>query len=141
MANACEALQILMDEGLDVTTVKSNEGWTLVHAAAYSGHTRALKIILDAGCSPDPPDIYKRTPLYWATICNRFTTARLLIWHKADLKAKDQWRNTPLTWAEAHSTWKLGDLLLRAAAGELDGMQEPSVEDQKDDNGCAHVTG
>eukprot|EP00746_Dinoflagellata_sp_MGD_P011280 gnl/MRDRNA2_/MRDRNA2_123596_c0_seq1.p1 gnl/MRDRNA2_/MRDRNA2_123596_c0~~gnl/MRDRNA2_/MRDRNA2_123596_c0_seq1.p1 ORF type:complete len:295 (-),score=60.98 gnl/MRDRNA2_/MRDRNA2_123596_c0_seq1:209-1093(-) len=140
MANACDALKELMEHGLEVKQVKSNEGWTLVHAAAYSGSTAALKIVLDAGCAADLPDIYKRTPLYWATICGRFTAARLLIWHKADLTAEDQWRNTPLSWAQAHSagqyTAELSDLIIRAANGEFDGSEEPPVDviNEEDDD-------
>jgi len=129
MANACDALLELMGEELDVTTVKSNEGWTLVHAAAYSGNARALKIVLDAGCPPDTPDLYKRTPLYWASICGSYLCARLLIWHKANLNAQDQWRNTPLTWAKANFSSKLSSLMLAAAHGKLDGIEEPSIEE------------
>lgn len=134
MVNACESLKEIMEHGLEVKQIKSNEGWTLVHAAAYSGSTAALKIVLDAGCAADLPDIYKRTPLYWATICGRFTAARLLIWHKADLTAEDQWRNTPLSWAQAHHTSELGDLILRAAQGEFDGGEEPPVDIVNEDD-------
>jgi hypothetical protein len=136
MANACQSLKELMENGLEVKDVKSNEGWTLVHAGAYSGAAPALKIVLDAGCAADLPDIYKRTPLYWATSCGRFIAARLLIWHTADLTAEDQWRNTPLTWAQAHHTTEIGDYILRAAAGEFDGAEEPPVvvASEEDDN-------
>lgn len=134
MSNSCPALRELMameEDGLDVTKVKSNEGWTLVHAAAYSGSTEALKIVLDAGCPADLPDIYKRTPLYWAMLCGRFLAARLLIWHKADLTAEDQWRNTPLTWANDHPDSEVGDLILRASKGEFEGVKEPSIIEEK----------
>lgn len=62
-------------------------------------------------------------------IAGRFFAVRLLIWHKVDLTAQDQWRNTPLSWAQAHHTSQTGDYVLRAAAGEFDGMDEPEVDD------------
>jgi hypothetical protein len=129
MANSCDTLLHLIENGLELKKVQSNEGWTLTHAAAYSGSTAALKICLDHGCPADLPDLYKRTPLYWAMIAGRFFAVRLLIWHKADLTAQDQWRNTPLSWAQAHHTSQTGDYVLRAAAGEFDGMDEPEVDD------------
>lgn len=135
LANACDGLLEIMAEGLDVTKVKSNEGWTLVHAAAYSGNTQALKIVIDAGCPPDTPDIYKRTPLYWATICSRLSAARLLIWHRADLNAEDQWRNTPLTWANKNPSSMLSDMIYSAANGGFDFSTEPIEEStQVDEN-------
>lgn len=141
MAGACDALKELMENGLDVTQVKNNEDWTLAHAAAYSGNAAILKIVLDAGVPADTMDIHKRTPLLWATMCNRFMAARLLVWHKADLNSRDRWLNTPLTWAEKHSSkTELGDHLLRAAKGEFDGGEEPPVvdlskNDDDDDDG------
>lgn len=140
MAGAGDALKELMENGLDITQVKSDDDWTLVHAAAYSGNAAVLKIVLDAGVPADTMDVHKRTPLLWATQSQRFMAARLLIWHKADLNSMDKWRNTPLTYAEKNSRTECGDYVLRAAKGEFDGIEEPPVADmskgdEDDDDG------
>ena len=63
-------------------------------------------------------DEHGKTGLHWAAQTDQAETARLLLDAGADIEPKTSWGATPLDWAAAMGSAKVGDLLLaRAASG------------------------
>ena len=76
-------LQRILARGAD-PDIGTEDGWTPLHTAAMSGHTRLAKILLDAGASvhvhtKESPDA---TPLCWALFYAQIETAELLAAHE-----------------------------------------------------------
>lgn len=63
-------------------------------------------------------DEYGKTGLHWAAETDQAETARLLLDAGADIEALTSWAATPLDWAAAMGSTKVGDLLIaRGATG------------------------
>jgi ankyrin repeat protein len=61
-AQAIEAIQLLMDRGLDVNA-QANDGQTAVHGAAMQGYDDVIRFLAAAGARLDTPDKDGFTPL------------------------------------------------------------------------------
>ena len=53
-AGDVSGVEELLDEGFDVDLRGEPGGWTLLHGAAFTGHTGMLQLLLSRGADPDP---------------------------------------------------------------------------------------
>jgi ankyrin repeat protein len=60
-------------------TAKDSAGRTALHMASANGHARVAKILVDAGCPKDVPNVEGNTPLHYAAIRNHVETAKVLL--------------------------------------------------------------
>jgi len=65
-----EKVKALIAEGIDPCLPDDN-GWTALHASVQSWSYSICKIILDAGCNVDSPDLNGNTPLLDAVFNSR----------------------------------------------------------------------
>jgi ATP-dependent RNA helicase DDX3X len=94
-----EALAALLGEGLPVDAVMVGglfASWTLLHAAAYAGHTKDVQLLLARGASVDARDKKGETPLLKAVSRGHEGTARMLLSAGADPAAAAASGSTPL---------------------------------------------
>ena len=91
-------------------------GDTATHCAASRGATRALRLLLNAGATPDARLRNGRTPLYLACENGSLRAVRLLIRAQANLTLTDDIGRTPLHVAAAHRDASITRLLIDAGA-------------------------
>jgi RNA polymerase sigma factor (sigma-70 family) len=91
----------------------------LIHALARAGYTDAVRVLLEAGVSPNRPwsRQYDQTPLYTAALQNQLDTVRLLIDYGADVDVQDAlWGATPLHYAATQGNMDMARLFVEAGA-------------------------
>ncbi len=85
--------------------------------AAVHGKTEALKLLVAAGGKVNiQQGEFYATPLLWASTTGHFDTIEFLLNNGADVEAKDNHGNTPLTWAKRRGSKKIIALLEKAGA-------------------------
>jgi len=84
-------VRCLLDVGCD-RGQRDRDGQTPLHAAARAGSTGAILDLLlpHPPASPNPLDMWSRTPLHWATLNGHEPAVRWLLEHGADAAAKDK---------------------------------------------------
>lgn len=77
---------------------KGNDfGWAPIHCAVWYGHSNAVLVLLNAGCSPNVVNPEDRTPLHLAALKGYPNVAEVLLNHpEIDINALDKQGRTPL---------------------------------------------
>ena len=70
-------------------TARDREQRTLLHLAAAKGHSKALKMMIEAGADVFACDEGQCTPAYWATYYSRTEAVKILIDAQADVNARN----------------------------------------------------
>lgn len=83
-----ETAAFLLQAGADLKAREDESRWTLLHRAAYSGHTAVVALLLKHGADPNALDTQGCTPLWWAAGVGRFDNAALLLKNGADATLK-----------------------------------------------------
>jgi ankyrin len=92
-----------------------DKGYTPLHWAAYCGHTKLVKILIDKGAKVNSAECGV-TPLYWAVRLNHVPTVKLLFDEGADLNTNDK-STVSLLWYCVHLGFKeMADLLTAKGA-------------------------
>ena len=91
--NTSEVIRLL-NEGADPISPDSS-GSTSLHWAAWFGHKKIAKLLLDKGANPNAHNQATGwTPLFDALNNNKKAIVQLLLDHGADPTIKDSWGNT-----------------------------------------------
>ncbi|EHK41615.1 putative ankyrin repeat protein [Trichoderma atroviride IMI 206040] len=85
MAGDVEAMQLLLDQGADISTAEDYEGKTPLHMAASRGHVALSRLLLENGADVDAIDLEDYTPLARAAQYGDIEVVRLLLEHEADI--------------------------------------------------------
>jgi len=113
-----ESLVDLQLEGDGLCTVRTPEGWTLLHRAAQFGCEEIVLFLLSVGCGPNARDNKGYIPLHDAAMarnCSRIIIERL---HSAGARihAKNVYGETPLYCAVKYSNLEAVAVLLELGA-------------------------
>jgi ankyrin repeat protein len=105
----------LLDRGGDPNWT-DEAGNTSDRAAAETGHTVCLKLLLDRKPEVDPRGYLGRTPLLAAAAADRVEAFQLLLAAGADRRAVDDDKNTALHLAASSGSLEIVELLLKTGA-------------------------
>ena len=75
------------------------EGWSILHQAAFHGQVEVIKLLHSRGCSVDPVDRQGRTPLHHAAASGECGSIGVLLELGSDVNSVDNEGKTPLTWS------------------------------------------
>ena len=81
---------------LDVATIRTQHGWTALHAAANASASAVIGLLLGAGLDVDAPDADGNTPLFVATRFNGVDTMTQLVARKAQAQRRNAQGRTML---------------------------------------------
>ncbi|RFU26989.1 hypothetical protein B7463_g9348, partial [Scytalidium lignicola] len=114
--NRLEVAKMLVEAGVDLT-VKENDGYTPLHAAARhaEGH-EFIKILLEKGLDPSVHNFYGQTPLHDACGQNHVKCVEVLIENGADINKTHGPSRPPIFDAIDHRNHESIELLLNAGA-------------------------
>lgn len=125
-----EIVVALLAKGADVHArvrdeAESSLDFPVVGLAVVSGSEDTLRLLLQAGASPNEATRSKISPLMVAALHGNLETLKVLLAAKAEVEARDSDRLTPLMWAANRGQYEAARLLLDAGAqvnarGELD---------------------
>lgn len=108
--------KMLVEAGVDVT-VKENDGYTPLHAAArHAEGDEFIKILLDKGLDPSVHNLYGQTPLHDSCAQNHIKCVKMLIENGADIDKTHGPSRPPIFDAIDHSSYETVELLLAAGA-------------------------
>jgi ankyrin repeat protein len=114
-----ERLRAALDAEPSALTRFSNDGWTLLHLAAFFGHVDALRLLLERGAGTGAVSLNgpRNTPLH-AGVAGpaALDAARLLVAAGADVNARQNGGYTALHSAAQHGSVPLIDVLLDGGA-------------------------
>ncbi|MFD3447640.1 ankyrin repeat domain-containing protein [Microbacteriaceae bacterium 4G12] len=98
--------QLLEEDGTLVNTY-SEDGWGVLHLAAYFGHTKMMEFLLSQGAPIDARSTndMKNTPLHAATANKQQEAVALLLANGADVHAKQSGG-----WTALHEAALLGEV-------------------------------
>lgn len=88
-------VSLLLECGADVNTYKNN-GWTILHGAAFESNLLILSLLLKNKPNINARDRNGQTPLYAAVVKGNASIVSFLIDSGADINAKDENDNTIL---------------------------------------------
>ena len=92
-------------------------GYTPIHEAVSSGHSKVLKLLLDHGGNPNCHCNGGYTPLHLAASSGNIDCIRVLLVNNADTTKTDEYGKTPIQTAELSS--KHAVIKVLKSAGEL----------------------
>lgn len=113
------ALRNAIENDDDARVLRSSDGWTPLHLAAYFGHVEAVALLIDHGAPLDAlsTNAIRNTPLHAAFAgANNATIVRRLIFAGADVDARGAGNITPLHLAASRGDDALCDLLISRGA-------------------------
>ena len=93
-----------------------------IHKAAAFNNVRILELLVNEGVSVDEPNLRKppSKPLHYAAQHDSLEAVEFLIAHDANVDARGENNNTPLTWATSeNSTRAVKSLIMACANVEL----------------------
>lgn len=92
------AVQILLENGADITKVNQYTTKTALECAVRQGHEATVRILLEKGADADTRfgGYLGGTALHFAAFSNNKTITELLLHNKADIDATDKFGNTAL---------------------------------------------
>jgi ankyrin repeat protein len=101
--------------------VRSHDGWTPLHLAAFFGHTAAADLLLASGADVDAlsSNSMRNTPLHAAAAGGRTEAALLLVQRGADVKLRDAGGHTALHIAAENGDVRVVEALLQRGADPL----------------------
>ena len=91
-------VKFLIERGVDVNAVDSDQQWTALHFAARDQNRDIVKTLLESGAHPEPLDTFGNTPL-WRAVMNRapdLELVRLLMDFGADPRRKNNTGISPI---------------------------------------------
>ena len=92
-------------------------GYTPIHEAVSSGHSKVLQLLLEHKGDPNCRANSGYTPLHLAASSGHVDCVRVLLANDANISNKDEYGKTPIQTAELSS--KLGVMKVLKSAGEL----------------------
>jgi cytohesin len=96
---------------------EDNDGWTLLHWAAFFGRVEIVRMLIDAGADLNVQDEYGRSPLIWSAYYDNIEEiARVLIDGGADVNIQDNYGWTPLHMATKWENVEMVQILVNAGA-------------------------
>ncbi|KAH9011726.1 ankyrin repeat-containing domain protein [Lactarius deliciosus] len=130
-------VMLLIDRGADVTALDNNRS-TPLHLASSFGSADTVRLLIEDGADVTAQDANHRTPLHLASSRveglvdqeykrhdeallqvdrvksdNKADTVRLLLWHGADVMARDDTQSTPLHLASSKWSVETIELLIK----------------------------
>merc|ERR1711935_854667 len=72
-------LQLMVDNGWEITKVSDSASKTVLHRAAQVGNTPAVALLLKAGAKPDAITQWKETPLHMAARNGKLACVKALV--------------------------------------------------------------
>ena len=125
--DACEAaalgelaiLRAAIENDDDARVLRSSDGWTPLHLAAFFGRVDAVALLIDLGAPLDAnsTNATRNTPLHAALAgATNATIVRRLIFAGADINARGGHNITPLHLAASRGDAALCDLLIHRGA-------------------------
>jgi ankyrin repeat protein len=103
----------------DARVLRSSDGWTPLHLAAFFGHDDAVRLLIDHGAPLDAhsTNAMRNTPLHAALAGTTLPLlVRRLVFAGADVSARDAAGNTPLHLAASRGNDPLCELFLTRGA-------------------------
>jgi hypothetical protein len=107
-----EAVQSLIQLGVDLDAVGSRFGGTALHGAVYRLHLPVVEILLKTGADATKADFNKVTPLHTASTLHSTEIIDALLRYGARINAVDEAGETPLEWARKSGQVEAQNLLL-----------------------------
>ena len=92
-------------------------GYTPIHEAVGSGHSKVLELLLEHGANPNCRANSGYTPLHLAASSGHVDCVRVLLANDADISKTDEYGKTPIQTAELSS--KHGVMKILRSAGKL----------------------
>jgi ankyrin repeat protein len=116
-----ERLHVLLDEDGDAVRVRSPDGFTALHYAAYFDGPAAVRLLIERGADIEAPSenqefAQEARPLHSAVAAGRIEVATVLLEAGADPNARQRGGFTPLMAAERSGHLDLVELLIRHGA-------------------------
>jgi ankyrin repeat protein len=116
-----ERLQGLLDADGEAVRVRSSDGFTALHYAAYFDGPAAVRLLIERGADIEAPSqnqefAQEARPLHSAIAAGRIEVAALLLDAGADPNAPQRGGFTPLMAAEQSGDLDLAELLIRHGA-------------------------
>lgn len=114
-----EALRFAIENDDDSRVLRSSDGWTPLHLAAFFGNVDAVILLIDHDAPLDAlsTNATRNTPLHAAFAgANNATIIRRLIFAGADVCAKAASNITPIHLAASRGDYSLCDLLITRGA-------------------------
>ena len=123
-----EAVQLLVRLNADVNlaTDERHGHTTALLLAATHGHTDCVRVLLEAGASPDAPDDWMNTPLFKASSYNHVQCVVELLRHGASPDIANQWGALPIQYAALQGNMEVVAALV-AAGADVNRPGEPDV--------------
>jgi len=109
------AVESLLGSGTDVNAVDGSGG-TALHRAVRGQKREVVILLLACGAKPDGVLTKCKTPLHYAAEKGGLDILQLLLDHKADVNAPDEFGWTPLYYAEANGHAAAAKLLRQSGA-------------------------
>ena len=106
-------IQVLVDAGTEVNAFDLGERWTALHFAARDQNESIVSILLTAGATVDPIDVFGNTPL-WRSVMNAspdLGTIKVLLAHGANPGRKNRQGVAPTDLARKTGRADIGALL------------------------------
>ncbi|MBL0937601.1 MAG: ankyrin repeat domain-containing protein [Gemmatimonadaceae bacterium] len=114
-----EALRTVIENDDDARVLRSSDGWTPLHLAAFFGHEDTVALLIDLGAPLDAlsTNATRNTPLHAALAgATRAGVVRRLVFAGSDVSALGAHRITPLHLAASRGDTAMCDLLIARGA-------------------------
>jgi len=103
-------VQLLLDNGADVSAVDEKGNTSLLYASEY-GYDEVVTLLLDKGADVNAVNMYGDTPLHWASARGYENVATLLLAAGADVNAVNGSNMTPLEMATRYRKNAVANLI------------------------------
>ncbi len=111
-AGCTSILSSLLEAKCDPDLVRTGDGSTALHRAAWQDHVDCVQVLLDAGADTDLQDNQGRTPFLLAAQGDRIEVMELLLKTGCDPAIPDKKARTALYWAARYDNTEVLEFLL-----------------------------